>query len=143
MRILTLLLIIVSVRIQTISKEPKILPPVLLCTPSQNEIINKALNKYFKDCEDAKIAWAIAQAECHGKFTCNNKGLNKDHSIDFGFMQINSIHKEKSESIESFEHRMSNLEENLKLASKVFKDAGNSFSPWVTYNTGKYLQYVK
>lgn len=85
--------------------------------------------------------YAIAHAECKGKQICNNKGLNRDGSIDFGYMQINSIHRDKNESVASFEKRMYNLEENIKTAKKILDMQG--LKAWSTYNNKKYLAYLK
>lgn len=105
------------------------------------------MKEYFADCEAAKTIYAIAHAECKGKQFCNNRGLNKDGSVDFGYLQVNSIHREKGETVAHFEKRMYNLEENFKLASKIYKDRekinGDGFTAWSTYNNKKYLAYLK
>lgn len=62
-------------------------------------------------------------------------------------MQVNSIHRNKGESIAHFEARMYNLEENIKLAAKVYKErkaiVGDGFTAWSTYQNKKYLAYMK
>ena len=61
----------------------------------QKPKVNRLLKQYFPSCQEAKTAYAIAHAECKGKQTCNNRGLNRDGSIDFVYMQVNSIHHNK------------------------------------------------
>ena len=91
--------------------------------------------------------YALAHAECKGKQICNNRGTNKNGSVDFGYLQINSIHRSKGETINQFEQRMYNLEENFKLASKIYLErkalTGNGFTAWSTYNNQRYLAYLK
>lgn len=91
--------------------------------------------------------YAIAHAECKGKQVCNNKGINKNGTTDFGYLQVNSIHRDNGETLAQFEQRMYNLEENIKLASKIYLEresiTGNGFEAWSTYKNKKYLAYLK
>jgi hypothetical protein len=103
------------------------------CSPSENVELNKLLVKYFKNCKDVKIIWAIAQAESSGKQLAVNKG-NTNKSWDCGYMQNNTIHRKADETKEQFCERMFNLEENIATAHKIYKEAGNKFTPWVTFN---------
>lgn len=84
---------------------------------------------------------AIAMAESNGNPEAVNKA-NTNKSLDCGYMQNNSIHRNKNESKEAFCERMYNLEENIKLASQIYKQAGNQFTPWVTFNKGLHLKYL-
>lgn len=113
------------------------------CSPSKNSEVNKLLVKYFKDCKTVKTVWSIAQGESGGRQIVHNRGLNSNGTVDFGYLSINSIHRNRGESVQQFEIRMYNLEENIKLASKIYKEAGNSFTPWVVYNKGLHLAYLK
>lgn len=113
----------------------------IACNPSTNPEVNRLLNKYFKSCEEVTTIWAVAQAESNGKQLAVNKA-NNNGSYDCGYAQNNSIHRNKNESKEAFCVRMSNLEENIKLASQIYKQAGNRFTPWVTFNKNLHLKYL-
>lgn len=106
---------------------------------SKNVELNQLLKKYFKDCKLAKTMWAIAQAESSGKQFA--VGQNDNGSLDGGWLQVNSIHKKKTETKQEFINRVHDLEENIKEARKVYDKQG--LKAWVTYNNKKYLTYLK
>lgn len=106
---------------------------------SKNPDLNRLLRQYFKDCKLAKTMWAIAQAESSGKQFA--VGQNDNGSLDGGWLQVNTIHRRKGETKQSFIDRMHDLEENIKEARKVYDKQG--LAAWVTYNSGKYLRYIK
>ena len=112
------------------------------CSPSKNESVNKLLNKYFKTCEEVATMYALAHAECDNRQICHNRGLNRNGSIDFGYFNINTIHRNKGETIEKFEARMYVLEENFKLAAKVYNDKkkidGIGYTAWSSYGNKKF-----
>ena len=116
------------------------------CNPSTNPEVNRLLNKYFKSCEEVKIIKALAFAECDGKQICHNRGLNRNGTIDFGWLGVNSIHRNKGETIEAFEIRMYNLEENIKLASKIYNQrkslTGDGFQAWSSYGNMKFKTHL-
>lgn len=85
--------------------------------------------------------YAIAHAESSGRQVVHNRGLNRNGTVDFGYFGINSIHREKGETVAQFETRMYDLEENFKLAQHVLKIQG--ITAWSTYNNKKYLAYYK
>lgn len=75
-------------------------------------------------------ATAIALAESGGNPTAKG-GPNKNGTYDYGLFQINDVHnptaEEKTDPIA-----------NGKRAYKIWVDAGHSFKPWSTYNSGSY-----
>lgn len=121
------------------SADPKVIEE-LPCNPSENKELNNLLIKYFKDCKDVKVMWSIAQAESSGKVTAVNKS-NRNGSWDCGYLQANTIHRNKGETKDAFCNRMHSLEENIKQAKKIKDTQG--LSAWVTYNTGAYMAYMK
>jgi hypothetical protein len=58
-------------------------------------------------------------------------------------MQNNTIHRKADETKEQFCERMFNLEENIATAHKIYKEAGNKFTPWVTFNKNLHVTYLK
>lgn len=108
---------------------------------SKNPKVSYLFKKYFPEPEVAKVMRAISLAESNGNERIHNKGLNRNGTIDYGFFGINSVHKNKGESLDHFEKRMYNLEENFEMASKILKMQG--FKAWSTYNNGAYLYYIK
>jgi hypothetical protein len=130
------------------------------CEPSVNPEVNRLLNKYFKDCETVRLAWSISQAESNGKairtgYNCYYKNgvvhtervsgaksgaCKSGHeqyswSKDLGYLQLNDFFHSACGDLQD-------LETNIKCASKVYKQAGNSFTPWVTYNQKLHLSYL-
>lgn len=106
---------------------------------SKNKELNFLLKKHFKDCKLAKTMWAIAQAESSGQQLAINK--NRNGSLDGGWLQVNSIHKNPNETTKEFIARMHDLEQNVKQAKKVYDKQG--LNAWVTYKSGAYLKYMK
>ena len=58
-------------------------------------------------------------------------GPNRDGSYDFGLCQVNSVHNPS-------ESQKFNFNANASLAHKIYADAGNKFTPWSTFNSGKF-----
>lgn len=106
---------------------------------SPNPQVSYLFKKYFPKEEEARIMRAISLAESKGKQTAVNKA-NRNGSIDSGFFQINTIHREKGETKEQFIKRMHNLEENFKAARKVLDKQG--LTAWSVYNNLSYLQHL-
>jgi len=106
---------------------------------SKNDYVNVLLKRYFKDCKTVHTIYAIAQAESGGKQFAVN--VNHNFSQDGGFLQINSIHRNKGESVEDFITRMHDLEQNIALAKIVYDKQG--FNAWTQYKNGAYLKYLK
>lgn len=118
-----------------------------VCRPSKNTLVNNLLAKYWADlgCEKMYTIWRIAQAESAGKARIHNRGLNKNGTIDFGWCGVNTIHRDKGESIAAFEKRMYNLEENIKKCREIYNDRASwdkdGFKAWSTFNNLKYLTF--
>lgn len=102
--------------------------------------INRLFLKYFPDPKEARIMRAIAMAESKNSKTVINE-FNNNNSIDVGFFQINSIHKNKNETKEHFIDRLCSLDENFKEAKRILDTQG--LTSWSTYNNGVYLNYLK
>lgn len=114
---------------------------------STNPSVSFLFQKYFPEQDIAKVMRAISLSESKGKQVQHFK-LNKNGSWDCGFFQINTIHRNKGESMQAFCDRMNNnLEANFAMARKVYNDrhkiVGNGFTAWSDYNNGKYLKYIK
>lgn len=107
---------------------------------SNNDEINKLLKTHFKDCNTAKIMWAIAQAESKGNIDAVNS-KNRNRSWDCGLFQNNTIHRKKGQSKEDFCKEQKNLYTNFKTAESILKKQG--FEGWATFNNKKYLTYLK
>lgn len=106
---------------------------------SKNPKVNHLLEKHFT-CDEAKIMYAIAQAESRGKAVAVNKS-NRNGSIDFGYFQINTVHKPKNMTVKEFELAMYNLDKNFEYADKVLDKQG--FTAWSVFNNKRYLAYIK
>jgi hypothetical protein len=77
-------------------------------------------------------AAAIAFAESSG----NPKAEDHDNNgtTDYGLWQINSVHGYDSDEL------INNPVYNAQAAYAIYKEAGNSFSPWDTYTSGAYAK---
>jgi hypothetical protein len=81
---------------------------------------------------DAQKASAVGLAESAG----NPNAISPTH--DYGIMQINiSAHPELFH-----QYIWSEPAQNMKMAFIVYQQAHNSFSPWSTYKSGRYLIYM-
>jgi len=81
---------------------------------------------------DLAIAVAIAYAESSGD--ANAVG---DSGNSFGLWQINlPNHPEYADA------NLYDPQTNANAAFAIYQQAGNSFSPWTTFNTGAYSQYL-
>jgi hypothetical protein len=79
-------------------------------------------------------ATAIALAESGGK-TDAKGGPNSNGTYDWGLFQINDVHKptdaEKTDPLA-----------NARRAYAIWVQAGHSFKPWSTYNSGSYKKQL-
>lgn len=69
----------------------------------------------------------------------DNSGLNSDGTNDVGLMQINSIHV--TSGLISEEARR-DPQANIRAAYALYRGAGNRFTPWSAFNSGKYAEYL-
>ena len=83
------------------------------------------------------IGVAIAYAESGGDPKAVNHA-NRNGSSDYGLFQINTVHKALLKS-----GNWADPVDNAKMALKVYKDAGNRWTPWSTYNHGSYKKFYK
>lgn len=86
--------------------------------------------------EDIEIAVAVARAESGWNAKATN--LNGNSSVDYGLMQINSIHAAILAA-----GNWSDPGDNMIMAFKVWTDAGRSWNPWVTYWSGSYEKFLQ
>ncbi len=98
-----------------------------------------------KDCNavksydwDTRTAYAICMAESRGDPNRNNKGLNKDGSVDYGLMQINDIH---AYLVGGDVTKFYDPAINLRVAYQLYKERGN-FTAWSAYNNRSYLSFL-
>jgi len=75
------------------------------------------------------VGLGIVQAESNYK--ANAQHYNSNGSIDQGLFQINSIHKARYAGQDIYDPQT-----NVNIAYQVWKDAGGSWKPWVTYQQG-------
>lgn len=102
-------------------------------TPKQ--IAEAAHNAGFYPEDVTTVAVAIALAESGGETAAQHKNTNG--STDFGLWQINSIHADLLR-----QYTWSNPQDNAIMAHRIYADAGNKWTPWTTYTSGRYLVYM-
>lgn len=79
---------------------------------------------------DVNIVLSIMKAESN----CNPEAVNynTNGTVDTGLMQLNSAYWKQT----------LDPAENIEEAYRVYTRSGNRFTPWVVYNTGKYLEFL-
>ena len=120
-----------AVALTTTDPAPAITPPE---TPAQPQDCN-AVRAYDWD---TRTAYAICMAESGGVAHKDNAGLNGDDSVDYGLMQINSIH---ADMVNGDLEALRNPEVNIKIAYSLSR-GGTDWTPWSAYNNGKYKQFL-
>ena len=80
---------------------------------------------------ELKTGEGIAAAESGGNPLATNS--NSNGTTDYGVWQINSVH---SDLLASGDWK--NPADNTRMAHSVWAAAGNSWSPWSTFNSGAY-----
>ena len=78
---------------------------------------------------------AIVLAESGGNPRAVNTA-NRNGSVDYGLFQINTVHGSLLSQGDKF-----NPVDNARMALTVYKQAGNSWKPWSTFNSGKYKDF--
>lgn len=94
----------------------------------------KELSKYNWD---VNVASAIMRAESNCRADANNAGTNRDGSVDYGVMQINSIH---ADMVNGNLDSLYDAKTNIAVAYRIY--SGRGWAAWSTYNNGAYLQYM-
>jgi hypothetical protein len=102
---------------------------------SFDDLVTLATNAGFSGA-DAQTAAAIALAESSGNpQAVGDTAITSGGSI--GLWQINlQAHPEYTAAT------LTNSTANAAAAYAIYSAAGNSFSPWSTYNSGAYLSYL-
>lgn len=96
------------------------------------EAVTRLANSALHGGSAVLIAVAIAQAE--SGFDADAVNHNTNGSTDTGLWQINSVHGYSQSWLK-------NPANNAKAMAKISKN-GTDWSPWVTYTSGAYKQYL-
>ncbi len=78
----------------------------------------------------------IAHAESGANPSAVNN-YNTNGTKDYGLFQINSVHSSLLQK-----YNWQNAQQNADMAYQVYHAAGNSWTPWSTYNSGSYRKFV-
>ena len=84
---------------------------------------------------DLVIAIAVAKAE--SGWRSNARNGNTNDSLDCGLWQINSVHRQLLKKHDCYDPKA-----NAQMARALWKQSNGSWSPWVTYQRGKHLQFI-
>jgi hypothetical protein len=109
---------------------PGVAPPPTQGLLSPPAIADAARNAGWSGA-DVTTATAIALAESGGAPGATHHNTNG--TTDYGLWQINSVH---ASALAQGDWRVP--ADNARMAHKVWADAGNSFTPWVTFTNGAY-----
>jgi hypothetical protein len=85
--------------------------------------------------QDVATGVAVGFAESRGN--TNARHTNSNGSEDLGWLQINTVHKALIGT-----GSWSNPADNARMAHSVWQDAGGSWHPWSTFNSGSYLPFL-
>jgi hypothetical protein len=110
-------------------------PVAMLGALDAKKVAGLAYQAGFRD-DDVSIAVAIARAESQWNPDAVND-QNTNGSTDYGLMQINSVHQSLLAT-----GNWRDPFDNMQMAFQVFTDAGGHWTPWSTYNSGSYRQYL-
>jgi hypothetical protein len=94
-----------------------------------------ACRKFGSDC---RVALAIQRAE-NPQGKCEIYHYNSDGTLDWGYFQINTVHlKRPGLNL----HDLLDCKANIDFAYQLYQEK-HGFTPWSTYNSGKYLQFIE
>lgn len=94
-----------------------------------------ACRKFGADC---RLALAIQRAE-NPQGKCEIYHYNTNGSLDWGYFQINTIHLQRP----GLNLRdLLDCQANIDFAWQLYREKG-SFSPWSTYNNGRYKLFMR
>lgn len=88
---------------------------------------------------DINTAYAICMAESRGVAHKDNAGLNRDGSVDYGLMQINSVH---ADMVNGDLESLRDPKVNIRIAYSLSRQ-GTDWTAWTTYNNGQYREFLK
>ncbi len=93
-----------------------------------------ACRKFGSDC---RVALAIQRAE-NPQGRCEIYHYNSDGTLDWGYFQINTVHlKRPNLNLRD----LLDCQANIDFAFQLYQEQGG-FTPWSTYNSGKYRQFL-
>lgn len=81
-----------------------------------------------------ELATAIALAESGGRISVTN--TNKNHTVDRGLFQINSVHSQYDAN-----KLLTDVDYNIR-AARAISANGTNWTPWATFNNGSYRNYL-
>ena len=94
-----------------------------------------ACRKFGADC---RVALAIQRAE-NPQGKCEIYHYNSDGTLDWGYFQINTVHlKRPGLNLRD----LLDCRANIDFAYQLYQES-HGFTPWSTYNSGKYRQFLK
>lgn len=93
-----------------------------------------ACRKFGSDC---RLALAIQRAE-NPQGKCEIYHYNSDGTLDWGYFQINTVHLQRP----GLNLRdLLDCKANIDFAYQLYQEKGG-FTPWSTYKSGKYRQFL-
>jgi hypothetical protein len=94
-----------------------------------------ACQKFGSDC---RLALAIQRAE-NPAGKCEIYHYNTDGTLDWGYFQINTVHlKRAGVNLRD----LLDCKANIDFAYQLYRES-HGFTPWTTYNSGAYRQYLR
>lgn len=96
---------------------------------------------FSKTSQKACVTALAIQRHENGTGVCDRYGINTNGTLDWGFMQINTLHLKRAD-VKLVD--LLDCHANIDFAYKLFVEHGGNrslkegFSPWVTYQNGSY-----
>ena len=110
-------------------------PATTVSTSSPGAVVARAAKDAGFTGNDLVIAIAVAKAE--SGWRSNARNGNTNDSLDCGLWQINSVHRQLLKKHDCYDPKA-----NAQMARALWKQSNGSWSPWVTYQRGKHLQFI-